>query len=43
MRDDGSSASMDVQRIPFGLIANNCKFFVSDDASNLHVPEDYMQ
>jgi hypothetical protein len=43
MRDDGSSARMDVQRMPFGLIAYNCKFFASDDGSNLHVPEDYMQ
>ncbi len=43
LREDGMSARMDVNRMPFGLIAFNCKFFAVDDASNLHASDDYMQ
>ena len=38
---DKSSARLCVDRMPFGLIAYNCKFFASNDASNLQAPEDY--
>ena len=38
---DKSSAHLCVDRMPFGFIAYNCKFFPSNDASNLHAPEDY--
>ena len=43
MREDGSTTRMDMQKMPFGLISYNCKFFASEDSSNLHVPNDYMQ
>ena len=32
---------LDIDRMPFGLISYNCKFFASDDASNLSASEDY--
>ena len=37
MREDGSTTRMDMQKMPFGLISYNCKFFASEDGSNLHV------
>ena len=41
MRTDGSGARLNVDVMPFGLLAFNCKFFASDDASNLRASEDY--
>ena len=41
MRQDGSSARLNVDTMPFGLLAYNCKFFASEDASNLRASEDY--
>ena len=41
MRADGSGARINVDVMPFGLLAFNCKFFASDDASNLRASEDY--
>lgn len=43
MRKDGSATRLDVDKMPFGLIAYNCKFFAIDDASNLHASQDYMK
>ncbi|CAB4012017.1 uncharacterized protein LOC110237337 isoform X1, partial [Paramuricea clavata] len=41
MREDGSSARLNVNRMPFGLLDFNCKFFASDDGSNLRASKDY--
>ena len=41
MRADGPGARLNVDVMPFGLLAFNCKFFTSDDASNLRASEDY--
>jgi len=41
MKQDGSSARLNVDKMPFGLLAYNCKFFASDDASNLRASENY--
>ena len=40
-REDGSSARLNVDMMPFGLLAYNCKFFATDDPSNLRASEDY--
>lgn len=35
IRADGSAARLNVDVMPFGLLAYNCKFFATDDTSNL--------
>ena len=42
-REHENISRMDINRMPFGLIAYNCKFFAVDNGSNLRVPQDYMQ
>ena len=37
----GLGARLNVDEMPFGLLAFSCKFFASDDASNLRASEDY--
>lgn len=36
-----ASPRMSLDRMPFGLIAHNLKFFASDNVSNLQAPADY--
>ena len=37
----GDIPRMPLDRMPFGLIAHNLKFFASDNVSNLQAPDDY--
>ena len=41
MRADGSSARLNVDKMPFSLLAYNCKFYAMDDTSNTRASEDY--
>lgn len=41
-RDDGSPR-LPIDRMPFGLIEYNLKFFSLDDANNIHASQDYLE
>ena len=40
---DRHSARLNVDKMPFGLIAYNCKFFASESTNNIRASEDYKQ
>ena len=40
-RQGNTGPGMPLDRMPFGLIAHNLKFFASDNVSNLQAPDDY--
>ena len=40
-RQGNTGPRMPLDRMPFGLIAHNLKFFASDNVSNLQAPDDY--
>ena len=40
-RQGSTGPRMPLDRMPFGLVAHNLKFFASDNVSNLQAPDDY--
>lgn len=40
-RQGGTGPRMPLDRMPFGLVAHNLKFFASDNVANLQAPDDY--
>jgi hypothetical protein len=39
---DGTDTRMPIDKMPFGMIAYNCKFFASNRSGHIKIPDDYM-